>query len=158
MLDLWPRSLLKIIPVDEKRYFCYVMTAICLALTGILYNSLLWQQSYILSRGHFFISELREIVHYGRCPLCGGTRSFLSFLSGDILMALHYNMFGLLLFAIIYFLLPFRIAIVLGVDNLLLKKVRTVDVWVEKHFLYLLFVIFSLQWALDYMGILVWKA
>ncbi|WP_353893491.1 DUF2752 domain-containing protein [Proteinivorax hydrogeniformans] len=157
MLDLWPRFLLKYIPVKEKKYFCYSLTAICVSLVGLLYNTNFWHQSHLFSTGYSAIGSFREVVHIGRCPLCGGTRSFLSLLSGDVIKALHYNIFGTFLFAIIYGLLPFRIALALGFNSLILNKTKILDRWLENNFLYLLAIIFFVQVLLDRLGVFVWK-
>lgn len=157
MIDLCPRFVLKHFPNANQKYFCYVFTAIGIALAAYFYNSFVWQESSLLSSGYSLFGTIRKFTHFGiRCPLCGGTRSFLSLFSGNVLQALHYNIFGTMLFLLIYVLLPFRMAIAFGLKDY--PQIKIWDGWFEKYFLHLLSITYILQASLNYLGFWLWTA
>ncbi|NLP37986.1 MAG: DUF2752 domain-containing protein [Firmicutes bacterium] len=159
MLDLCPRFILKYFAGANKKYFCYIFTALIIGVAAIFYNSGIWQQSGIFTSGYSFLSRIRAVLHIGgRCPLCGGTRSFLSLFSGNLREALHYSIFGTFVFFIVYLLLPFRLLLACGVKNYLLNRVKALDWWLEERFLYFLAITSGLQWLLDYLGLWRWYA
>ena len=159
MLDLCPRFLLKYVAGANKKYFCYVFTAMAIGLAAVFYNSGIWRHSDLLTSSSEIVSRIRAVVHMGiRCPLCGGTRSFLSLFSGNIQEALHYSLLGTFTFFAVYLLLPFRFLLAWGRKSPVLDRIKAFDWWLEEYFLYLLVIAYALQVLLDYLGILRWYA
>ncbi len=84
------------------------------------------------------------------CPGCGMTRCFISLAHGDLPAALHYNPAGLLMFAIMAFQIPFRIAQLVRL-RMGLAELR-MGIWPQVLF-GILGVLMVGQWVLRQFGI-----
>ena len=159
MLDLCPRWILRYLPFKNKQYGAYVFTGIGIACAAYFYLSGYWQASSILASGYSIFSKIRSLTHAGfRCPLCGGTRSFIALFAGDLKAALHYSLFGTGFFLTTYMLWPLRLCIALGKDNCCLRLVLNFDCWLAKYFVHLILLSYVLQLVLDKTKILPWLA
>lgn len=89
------------------------------------------------------------------CPLCGGTRSFVSLCGGDILSALHYSFFGTFIFFVLifHFVVKF-ISLKKRENNKFLSVAKGIDRY--ETFLLPMFVFWGVQLLLHYTGIFKW--
>ncbi len=159
MLDLWPRWLAQFLPRKNKHYWIYTLTALVIAGIAYFYLHVNWSQSQILASSYSLVGSIRTYTHFGyRCPVCGGTRSFLAMFNGDIGLALQYSFFGVFLFLSTYLILPIRFLIALGFSNRLTSLITRFDQWLETHTLKLIFGGYGLQLILDFTNIFPWLA
>ena len=87
---------------NSRRYFNECVSLAVLLCTGTIWS---WFGG-VPANGLLPASweKIRLIIHGGvpMCPLCGGTRSFLLMCRGEIVMAAHYNLFGVVFFCAIF--------------------------------------------------------
>ena len=158
MLDLAPRFLLKKFKPEHKKNAAIIFTTICIYVVALLYNLFPPHKSH-LSSLLSLIGRVRNLLHNGlRCPLCGGTRSFLAMSVGNFTKALHLSLLGSSLFIYTLISLPFRVAYVYGWKNTSLSWLEQSDKWWENHFLMLVLFSYTLQILLDKLGWFVWIA
>lgn len=163
MLDLVPRFLLKTVK-NESKNIAIVLTTIVVIVAALTYNNFFKHQgpAFFSSVAHL-IGYIRDLVHGGyRCPLCGGTRSFLAMTSLDIIGALHFSILGTLIYLYLLFTLPCRMLLFFNQKNVFSSNLRTIvnkiDNWSEKRFLFIVFLLFIVQYLLDYSGLFYWNA
>ncbi|HHT37776.1 MAG: DUF2752 domain-containing protein [Candidatus Wallacebacter cryptica] len=159
MLDLCPRFIIKRFNAANKRYFAYSFTLMGVACAAYFYIISPWADHGWLAGFFTWLGQIRTIAHFGyRCPLCGGTRSFLYMFSGNINTALHHSFFGTFLFIYLYSSLPLRWAVAFGYEGSVGTMLMRFDSWVEKNILWLIFIGALSQLFLDYTGLFYWAA
>ena len=102
------------------------------------------------------LAEVRFYIHgVPMCPLCGGTRSFISMCRGDIITALHYSFFGTAVFFIMIFHFVLKFSILIFPESFRLRNiVKNADQHVT--LLTLMLGLWGLQMILHYFGIFKW--
>jgi hypothetical protein len=159
MLDLCPRFITKNLNVTNKRYFTYSLTLICIAVAAYFYLFGGMSNQGLLADVFGWVGRIRTLSHFGyRCPLCGGTRSFIYMFSGNIKASLHHSFFGTFLFLYLYLSLPLRCAITFGHENRAGKLLVRLDSWFENNVIWLIFLGALVQITLDYVGLFHWAA
>lgn len=159
MLDLCPRRFVKRLPRRLQSQGAKALTSLAIAGAGIASNAGLLARLSIWSGFSGAIGRLRSITHGGiRCPLCGGTRSFLALLKGDIASAFGYSIFGTIVFFLVFGTLPFRIWAIVADSQRWVLLLEAVDTKLENWFLQLLFAAYLLQILLDKVGLVTWNA
>lgn len=160
MLDLVPRFFLSKIQSDRKNV-ALVLTTIGIVAGALLYTNFL-QHTTFFNEPSYIFGRFRALIHGKyRCPLCGGTRSFLCMSSLDLKKALHYSFLGTFLFLYTVISFPFRVIALLAPGlskNSFLNLITKSDTFWENHFLTLVFVFYILQVTLSYLGIFPWYA
>ncbi len=160
MLDLVPRLFLSKIQSDRKNV-ALILTTIGIVVVAFLYTNFLQHTALIKDLSSIF-SRLRALTHGKyRCPLCGGTRSFLYMSSLDLKKALHYSFLGTFLYLYIVISFPFRVIALLAPGlskNFFFNFMIKSDCFWENHFLTLVFVSSILQVTLNYLDIFPWYA
>ncbi len=101
-------------------------------------------------------AEVRFYIHgVPMCPLCGGTRSFISMCRGDIITALHYSFFGTLVFFILIFHLVLKILLLSGRGKVkflhMLENFERLSI-----FFTVMFSLWGVQMLLHYLGVFKW--
>jgi len=158
LLDLAPRFLLKNFKPEHKKNAAIIFTTICIYVVVLLYNLFPPHNGYLFTL-FTLIGRIRNILHHSlRCPLCGGTRSFLAMSVGNFSQALHFSLFGSSLFIYTLISLPFRVAYVYGWKNTSLSWLEQSDKWWENHFITIVLVCYTLQILLDKLNWFVWSA
>ncbi|NLK09259.1 MAG: DUF2752 domain-containing protein [Firmicutes bacterium] len=159
MLDLCPRPLVKAFPRVLQEQAAKVLTSAAIAGAGAFYNTGSARLLPRLNNLQTAVSKIRTAAHGSfRCPLCGGTRSFLAMLKGDTLSALHFSIFGTFVFLATFGLVPLRIWALITGSSRFLTLISRIDDKLQKYFLHILFTAYCLQLLLNKSGILIWAA
>ncbi len=160
MLDLIPRFFLSKIQSDRKNV-ALVLTTLGIVVGALLYTNFL-QHTALAKDLSYILGRLRTLTHGKyRCPLCGGTRSFLYMSSLDLKKALHYSFLGTFLYLYTAVSFPFRVITLLAPElskNFFFNLITKSDRFWENHFLTLVFVFSILQVTLNYLDVFPWYA
>ena len=100
---------------------------------------------------------LRMYLHGGTpmCPLCGGVRSFLFILRGELITALHFSISGVFCFLAGTLNCVVKMLLLQGKDNIFLQKSAAVAD--SRYFLLIMiFFCWGLQLLLHYGGVFSW--